>query len=433
MEKIYLNLRCTHSCWYEGGHRTSDGWVHGYSVTTEYSFTASSSDAKISLKACCVFDLIFQEYSNSHDYEDDRYQNIDNIDSYCNVYDVDISAQIKQLNEVQHKYEFVQVSEPLEFDAKELIINSRREEDKVNQIIRNNNEELSKQIRFLQERNRKELLAKISPHIINLIKEDQLDLFSKDKNVNLYPMDILAINNEYELLIASILRYRDIPFEKFNEVYSLLTTGAIPYLDILNGTVKDLNKNENIILSEFLKEMEKRYRHESCDYINSPSYSNTDITGLCNLFGHLLSEIGVDKCYEMIDWWENSGLPENQRSVFSFHSEYLFPYFIIVLLAEKKNLDKNSFFEKYRYEPGFSSIPFIFDQKGIYFNQLVPYFKKILQSPNAIEILSLILRESDIEFYRDEVNNQEIFTCKNNKRACMGFVRRTLRSFIANE
>lgn len=430
MEKIFLNLKETDSCCGSGGHRTSDGWVHDYRVATVYSLTSSSSDAMIPLKACCIFDLIFSKYTSSSDFENDRYCN---IDEYCHIRNVDISDQIKQLNEVQCKYEFIQTTESLEFDANIMIINSRREDSKANKIIHECNAELSRQIRVLQEKNRQVILAKIFPHIRNLIIEDQLDFFSKDEKTGKYPLDLLAINNEYELLITSILRYKKIPFEKFNEVYTLLTTGTIPYLDILNGTVKNLNDSENHVLSEFLRDMEKRYRHDNYDSILS-SFSNSNIAGLCNLFGHLLNRIGVDKCYEMINWWEYSELPENKKSVFSFHARYLFPYFIIVLLAVKDDLTATSFFEKYRYESGFNDIPFILDRHGIYFNQLIPYFKMILQNPNAVEILALILHRSNIEQYnRDRIKNREILSCMSNEGKCVEFIKKTLQEFISNE
>ena len=429
MEKIYLNLKETKSCCRSSGHRTSDGWVNSYRVGTYYSLTSSSSDAMIPLKACCIFDLIFSKYASSYDFENDRYCN---IDEYRHIHNVDISEQIKQLNEVQCKYEFIQTSESLEFDANMMIINSRREERKANQIINECNAELSRQIWVLQEKNNQVILAKIFPHIRNLIIEDQLDFFSKDEKTDKYPLDLLAINNEYELLITSILRYKKIPFEKFNEIYILLTTGTIPYLDIHNGTVQNLNESENHILSEFLKEMEKRYRHDNYNSIFS-SFSNSNIAGLCNLFGHLLTEIGVDKCFEMIDWWEYSELPENQRSVFSFHARYLFPYFIIVLLAEKEDLTEASFFEKYRYKSGFDDIPFILDRHGMYFNQLIPYFKKILQNPKAVKILACILHISNIQQYdRDRIKNQEILSCMSNEDKCVEFVKRTLQEFTHN-
>ncbi|MBD5332239.1 MAG: hypothetical protein HDR97_00610 [Bacteroides sp.] len=432
MEKIYLNLKKTDSCSDNGGHRTSDGWVHSFSIDTLYSLTSNSKEAKIPIAACKIFDRLFAKYTNSHESDNDRYYN---VEAYIHTCNIDISEFIKELNDVQCKYEFIQATESLEFDVQILIFNSRREENKANQIINECNAQLARQIHVLQEKNKQEILDKIYPHVRNIILEDQLDFVSKYEKVESYPLDLLAIHQEYDHLVASILKYHNPPYEKFSKVYTLLTTGRFSYFDILNGTVPQLKKDENIILSEFLREMERRYRHDSYQSImssfpHSPSYFN----GLCNLFGHLITVIGVDKCYEMIDWWEYSELPENERSVFSFHARYLFPYFIIVLLAEKEDLTETSFFEKYRYKSGFDDIPFILDRHGIYFPHLIPYFKQILQNSNATEILSLILHRSNIEQYdQGRIRNRELLSCKSNKDKCVEFVKKTLQDFTHNE
>ena len=151
------------------------------------------------------------------------------------------------------------------------------------------------------------------------------------------------------------------------------------------------------------------------------------------MYGHLLTEIGVHKCYTLIDWHVYSSLTSCQRSVFSFHSRYLFPYFIIALLAEGKNLSKESFFDKYQYQSGFNDIPLLFDMRSIYFNSLIPYFKKIVQNPNAIELLSLILQRSNIEQpTREQIKNREILSCRSDNETCKTFVLNTLHKFVAN-
>lgn len=429
MRKIYLNLKKTEICRCSGGHRSSDGWVNCYITDIDYSLTSSSADAMLPLKACSILDCFFAKYSGSHDYENDRYSCIDEYDHVSNI---DIAALINDLNSAQCKYEFVQSTEPLEYNASWLVFRSRQDDIKAQQIINNCNAEVEQQIKALQKQNRAEILAQTFPHIKNLIIEDQLDFFSKYEKVDYYPLDLLAVNNEYDLLITNILKYKKPPFEKFNDVYTLLTTGAISYFDILKGTVPQLDESENLILSEFLIEIEKRYRHNSYDSILS-SFSTSHLKGLCNLYGHLLDKSGINKCYAMIDWRENHSLPENQRSIFSFHSRYLFPYFIIVLLSEG-NIIKESFFDKYRYEAGFHDIPLILDKRSIYFKELIPYFKKIIQNQNAIEILALILHISNIEQYtRNQINNKELLSCKGNKEACIDFVKNTLQKFITAE
>lgn len=432
MEKIFLNLKKTDSCYGSGGHRTSDGWVHSFNIDTVYSLTSNSKEAKIPIAACKIFDRLFAKYTNSHESDNDRYYNVETYNHTCNI---DISEFIKELNDIQCKYEFVQASESLEFDVQLLILNSRREENKANQIINECNAKLARQIHVLQEKNKAEILDKIYPHVRNLILEDQLDFVTKYEKVGSYPLDLLAIHQEYDLLIASILKYHNPPYEKFSKVYTLLTTGSFSYFDILNGTVPQLKKDENIILSEFLREMERRYRYDSYQsMMSSFPHSSSYLEGLCNLFGHLLSVIGVDKCYEMIDWWKYSELPENERSVFSFHARYLFPYFIIVFLAEEEDLEETSFFEKYRYASGFDDVLYIFDRRCNYISQLIPYFKIILQNPNAIEILGLILYISDIsQSARNNIRIREILSCKNNKESCIDFVRKTLQQFITQE
>lgn len=432
MEKIYLNLKETNQCRRSGGHRTSNGWVNSYKIDVDYSLTSSTRNALLPLKTCSVFERIFAQYSGSHDYDNDRYGY---IDEYCNVKNIDISTFINELNVGQRKYEFIQSSDSLEYDAWTLVINSRKEDSNTTQIINQCNAELERHIKILQEGNRKKILELTYPHIKNLIIEDQLDFLSKYENLDSYPLDLLATHHEYDLLITNILKYKNVPFEDFNEVYTLLTTGVISYFDILNGTVEKLNNNENLILSEFLREMEKRYRHDNYQsIISSFPLTPSRLEGLCNLFGHLLIEVGVNRCYEMIDWWKFSSLPENQRSVFSFHSRYLFPYYIIALLADDTNLTQDSFFDKYKYNSGFNDIPLIFDERGIYFKKLIPYFKKIIQNLEAINILSLILHTSNIEQYvRDQIRNREIISCKNNLEMCKVFVEKTLNKFISNE
>lgn len=432
MEKIYLNLKEINQSRSSGGHRTSDGWVNSYRIDIDYSFTSSSAEAILPLKACCVFEQIFAQYASSHDYENDRYGN---VDEYCYITNIDISTFINELNLNQKKYEFIQASDSLEYDARTLVTNSRREEHKVSQIINHCNAELDRQIKTLKEDNRNKILCQTFPHIKSLIIEDQLDFKSKYEKLDIYPLDLLATHHEYELLITNILKYKNVPFEKFNEVYTLLTTGDIPYFEILNGTVAKLNKSQNHILSEFLREMEKRYRHDSYQsIISSIPLTPSCLEGLCNLFGHLLLEVGVNKCYEMIDWHEYSSLPQNKRSVFSFHSRYLFPYFFIALLAEANDSSKESLFDKYKYNSGFNDIPLIFDARGVYFKRLIPFFKKITQNREAIKLLGLILHTSNIEQYtRDQIKNREILSCKSNLEMCNVFVEAILHKFISNE
>lgn len=429
MERIYLNLRIIESCRRSSGHRTSDGWVNSYTVSIDYYLTSSIVDAKLPLKACCIFDRFYIEHTSSNGYENDRYGY---IDEYNHVNSIDISAFVKELNLSQSKYEFVQTSEIQKYNALQLLINSKCEDVRTSQIISHCNADLERQIKFLKEKNRKEILDQTFPHIKNLIMEDQLDFFSKYEKVNSYPLDLLALYNEYDLLISNILKYKKPPFDNFNDVYTLLTTGPISYFDIQKCTIPHLNKCNNLILFEFLREMEKKYRYDSYESIISTfPHSSSFLAGLCNLYGYLLTEIGVYKCYSMIDWHEYSSLPENQRPVFSFHTRYLFPYFIIALLAEEKELTKEIFFEKYRYQSGFDDIPLIFDARGIYFKNLIPYFKKILQNQNAIEILSILLQKSNIEQYaREQIRNRGILSCKSNKDACMAFVKKTLHSFV---
>lgn len=260
MKKIYLNFRKTDCCRYTSGHRTSDGWVHSYSIDVDYSLTSSSEDDKITLNACHILDRFFAKYTSSHEYDSDRYYN---IDEYNHVSNIDITALINELNEIQCKHEFVQTSDTQEYNAKQLLINSKREDANAHKIIINCNANLERQIKKLQEKNKEEIIVQAFPHIKNLIKENQIDFFSKYEIVDSYPLDLLAIHGEYELFISNIIKYRKPPFEKFSEVYTLLTTGSISYFDIINGSIPQLNKNESSILSAFLRELETRYRQES--------------------------------------------------------------------------------------------------------------------------------------------------------------------------
>lgn len=432
MEKIYLNLTETKQCHSSGGHRTSDGWVNSYRIDIDYSLTSSCKDVLLPLKACCIFERFLSQYSGSHDYDNDRYGS---VDEYCYVRHIDISNFINELNLIQNKYEFLQASESLKFDAWSFLINSRKEDSNASQIINHCNADLKRQIKILQDNNRNKILNLTFPHIKNLILEDQLDFFSKYEKLDIYPLDLLATNKEYDLLITNILKYKNVPYENFSEVYTLLTTGDIPYFDIVNGTVAKLNNNQNLILTEFLKKMEKRYRHDDYQSIlpslpSNPSY----LEGLCNLYGHLLKEVGVNKCYDMIDRRKYSSLPENQRSVFSFHSRYLFPYFIIALLAEDNIGTNESFFNKYQYNSGFNDVPLILDARGIYFKKLTPYFRKIIQNHEAVKILSLILHTSNMEQYvRDQIKNQEILYSKSNLEKCNVLVETLLQKFISTQ
>lgn len=432
MEKIYLNLTETNKCYRSGGHRTSDGWVNSYKVDIDYSLTLSREDVILPLSACCILQSLMAQYSGSHEYDSDRYGY---IDEYCYVNNIDISTFISELNLAQKKYQFIPSSEPLEFIAWSVVNKSRNEDSNVSNIVRMCNSELEKQIKNLEEDNRRKIITLTFPHIRNLIIEDQLDFLTKYEGVNSYPLDLLAIHQEYELLITNILKHKSPSYENPNEVYTLLTTGVISYFDILNGTVPHLDEKENLVLSGFLREMERKYRHENYQSIGSSfPLSPNHLVGLCNLYGHLLEDIDISKCYEMIDYWEYSSLPERQRSVFSFHSRYLFPYFIIALLAKEKDLNKDSFLERYKYNSGFDDIALIFDKCGVYFKNLIPYFKEIVNKQDAIDILCIILQHTNFDQYnRDRIKKREIFTCRSNFEKCKIFVENMLYKFISEE
>ncbi len=367
METIYLNFKRYSGTRVTGGHRSSNGWVTCWTDYVTHELTASAEDAKLPLESCSIIEDFLSRYPDKSEKDKDWGVYIDDV---CNKEDLAVSELCKRLNDSQDLYQFREEKAAQPYKISALIENSRKEHQAALSEIATTRKELDKKIERLKSEYEGIMVRRLYPHLRNLIVNRQIDFRSHYAGLEYYPLDLIAISNDYDLLIESILRHNP-PCSKINEVYTLLTTGKYSYFDIKTRAVSQLTPEDNDRLFHFVYEMEYKYGR-SYFGVNSygieQSFPPKLLPGMTNLVTHLL----LNSEYENYEKLVNS---------YSFRDcKYRFDNLLWLAYAADSKWDKVSV----NVIEGklFDSISF-YDRRS-----WVPFLKRILRNEDAIHRLS---------------------------------------------
>lgn len=267
MEIIYLNFKCNIGTRVNGGHRSSNGWVTSWTDYTKYTLTASTLDSKLPLECCSIIETFLSKYSNKSEEWTDWGVLISNEDRETIL---NIPELIELLNKNQKIFLFQESAIPQPYSINCLISNSKKEYQNIQYIIRSIRSELDNEIKKLKSKYNQITLERLYPHLRELITNFQIDFSILDEEIGYYPVDLIAINNDYDLLIKSIVLYSP-PYKAVNEIYTVLTTGKYSYFDIIAENVPQLSAHENKVLSNYIKKLEQENGYA---YIGKNSYGN---------------------------------------------------------------------------------------------------------------------------------------------------------------
>lgn len=168
---------------------------------------------------------------------------------------LNISELIELLNATQKIFLFQEstVSQPYKIDS---LLFAKKEHQNILQVIKDTRNELNNEIVKLKSKYKLRILEKLYPHLRELITNSQIDFSIPFADIDYYPIDLVAINKDYALLIKSIVLYNP-PCKAINEIYTVLTTGKYSYFDIIYRNVTQLSAHENIVLSDYIKKWSK--------------------------------------------------------------------------------------------------------------------------------------------------------------------------------
>lgn len=282
MKIIYLNFKCDTGTMVKGGHRSSNGWVTSWVDYTTYTLTASTEDSKLPLKCCSIIETFLSGYRNKN--EEDQDWGVYISEENCETI-ISISELINLLNDAQKIFLFQESTTAQPYKIDSLLSNSKKEYQNTLQIIRSTQHELENEIKKLKSKYNQITLEKLYPHFRELIINFQIDFFSLYNEIGYYPVDLIAINSDYDLLIKSIVLYNP-PYKAVNEIYTVLTTGKYSYFDIVAENVTQLSAHDNKVLSNYIKKLEQEngYGHFGRNsYGNEQYFSPKILPGMTNL------------------------------------------------------------------------------------------------------------------------------------------------------
>ena len=366
METIYLNFKRYSGTRVTGGHRSSNGWVTSWVNYTTHVLTVSTGDARLPLESCSIIEDFLSRYPDSS--EDDRDWGV-YIEDVCNEETLDTSGLCKCLNDSQGLYLFKEEKTEQPYKMSALMENSRKEHEAALSAISATRKELDKKITRIRSEYEGIMVRRMYPHLRNLIDNRQIDFRSQYAGLDYYPLDLIAMNKDYDLLIECILRYNT-PCSKINEVYTLLTTGKYSYFDIKARSVSQLKPEENNRLSHFVYEMEHKYGG-SYSGVNSygieQSFPPKLLPGMTNLVTHFLLNSEYEKYEKLVNSYRFSNY------------KYSFDYLLKFAYVADSRWDKVSvgFMEDVLFGPVFHD------------RSWVPFLKRILQNKDSIEKLSV--------------------------------------------
>ena len=379
MEIIYLNFKCDTGTMVKGGHRSSNGWVTSWVDYTTYTLTASTEDSKLPLKCCSIIETFLSGYRNKNEEDQDWgvYISEENSETI-----ISISELINLLNDAQKIFLFQESTTAQPYKIDSLLSNSKKEYQNTLQIIRSTQHELENEIKKLKSKYNQITLEKLYPHFRELIINFQIDFFSLYNEFGYYPVDLIAINSDYDLLIKSIALYNP-PYKAVNEIYTVLTTGKYSYFDIVAENVTQLSAHDNKVLSNYIKKLEQEngYAHFGKNsYGNEQYFSPKILPGMTNLVTLYLLNGEFEKYEQLM----KNPIYSRQKNGY-FDSMLKFAY-LAHARWDKISLDPTS------YGYGSDSVFFrerLFTYGICHEKEWVPFLKRIITNEDVMDKLSL--------------------------------------------
>lgn len=290
MQKVYINFMKRSGTTVTAGHRSSNGWVTCWKDYVRYNLTFSSTILHLPLDIC---EIIREYISRYPDYEHtDSDWGVQMSSSY-NEENIGIYELIQILNSAQSTFEFEESPTSQPFHVEQVLNYSLRAHHAALEIIKSTKYELNRKIQNLQFEYKKLIAKRIYNQFKLLIEHNQVDFNSKYADLEYYPLDIIAINKDYDLLVKSIITHNP-PFALANDIYIVLSTGRHSYFDIRSGLLCELSNEENQKLSDFIKNIEKQFADR---YIQGQNIQLPLQGGMTNLVMHYL----LNKEYENYD------------------------------------------------------------------------------------------------------------------------------------
>ena len=396
MEKacIYLNFKKHSGTSIGSGHRSSNGWVTSWTDYVKYKLTINNINLRLPLTLCKTiqdFLLSYQDYENS---------NQDwgvSVSEYNIEENINIVELIHKLNSSQNIIEFQesQISQP--YDISTLLSDSLNEHNASLKIIDNTRFELNKKIYKLKADYKKLTVERLYPHFKTLLEHNQVDFFITYADLEYYPLDIIAINNDYDLLVSSIIKFNP-PFNSPNEIYIALSTGQYSYFEIKSGTIKCLSTIENKKLSTFINSLEREHGYSK--YSNDGYSSPALYKGMATLVRYFL----LNKEYDNYDkLMENYIYSSRKTGFYGFDKILKFAYISdsrwdkISLIRYCHDWDSDSRFIS----------DTLFGAGVVYDSNWMPFLKRILDNEDAIEKLSLFYNNTTSvkDYIRGRIKN----------------------------
>lgn len=384
---IYLNFSVNSGTRVTGGHRSSNGWVTSWVDYTNYIFTVSTKDVLITLDACKIINDFRSKYKDKSEEDHDWGVYIEDS-SYRST--INISSLIQSLNENQSYYEFQQTDMPQEFKVSELISFSKKDYDEAVNIITKTEKELSAKIKSLREEYEDLTLRRLYPYLRNLINNGQVNFQTPFANLDYYPLDIICLNRDIELMIKIIIEEREFDYKCINEIYTSLMTSNFSYL---NGSPDEEHHIKKGKVHTFIKYLETQFGNETYGtniYGNNQYFKPKLLKGMLDTAMYYLLKSEYNQFQELLLQ------PIYKRQEYILNGMLKFAY-----LSDAK-WEKLTFSELYR------SSDYEFFQGRIFgsictHSYWKPFLEKILSDESIITKLSQIFFFKDEEFSKERL------------------------------
>ena len=254
---IYLNFSVNYGTLVTGGHRSSNGWVTSWEDYTNYRLTISTKEILISLDTCNLINEFTSKYEDISEKDQDWGVY---IDESSNRNTIDISSLIQTLNDSQSHYEFQQSDTPQDFEVSEIISFSKKDYDEAVNVITKTNNELTTKLNSLRDEYEFLTQKRIYPFFRNLVNNEQVNFQKTFANLDYYPLDIICLNGDLDLLVKAITEQKNLEYKCINEIYSFIMTSHFSYL---SGSFDEENKIKKGKVISFIKELETQFGKET--------------------------------------------------------------------------------------------------------------------------------------------------------------------------
>lgn len=384
---IYLNFSVNSGTSVTGGHRSSNGWVTSWVDYTNYRFTVSTKEILISLDACNIINEFRSKYKDSSEDDHDWGVYIEDS-SYRNT--IDISSLIQSLNKNQSYYGFQQSDTPQEFDVSELISYSKKDYYEAVNVITKTDKELTAKIKSIRDEYEILTLKHIYPYLRNLVNNGQVNLQIPFANLDYYPLDIICLNGDIELLIKIIIGQKELKYKCINEIYTFLMTSNFSYV---YGSFDEEHHIKKEKVLNFIKELETQFGNETYGtniYGNHQNFKPKLLKGMLDTAMYYLLKSDYENFQILLLQ------PIYNRQHYIFESMLKFAY-----LSDAK-------WEKFTFSKLYRSPDYEFFEKRIFGSICThtywkPFLEKILSDENIIAKLAQIFFFKDEEFSKDRL------------------------------